>query len=100
MKIELRSNILNSALFQSLFDLKIPIEISQVHNRFIKLSYTIILAQRAVKFLDLNYLYISKVLAFLNYILSLLNKEKISVQKLYNTANQNSSVINSYNSWI
>ena len=61
---------------------------------------TIILARRAVKFLGLNFLYISKVIAFLDFILSrgfnLLDKEKISVQKLFNTANQNNSFINSY----
>ena len=67
---------------------------------FHKITYnTIILARRAIKFLD----NILKVLAFLDYILSLakarykilLDKEKISVQKLYNTANQNKSVTNS-----
>jgi len=36
--------------------------------------------------MDLNFLYSSKVL----------DKEKISVQKLFNTANQNNSVINRY----
>ena len=46
------------------------------------------LAQRAIKFLDLNFLCISKVL--------LLDKEKISVRKLYSTANQNSNVIYTY----
>ena len=67
---------------------------------FHKITYnTIILARRAIKFLD----NILKVLVFLDYILSLakarykilLDKEKISVQKLYNTANQNKSVTNS-----
>ena len=47
---------------------------------------TVILALHAIKFLDLHFLYISKVL----------DKEKISVQKLDNTANQNNSAINSY----
>ena len=48
---------------------------------FHKITFnTIILARRTIKFLDLNFLY----------------KEKISVQKLYNSANQNNSVINSY----
>ena len=68
---------------------------------FKKITYnTIISARRAVKFLGLNFLYISKVIAFLDFILSrgfnLLDKEKISVQKLFNTANQNNSFINSY----
>ena len=39
-----------------------------------------------MKFLDLNFPNIAKVL----------DKEKISVQKLDNTANQNNSAINSY----
>jgi len=39
---------------------------------FHKITYnTIILARHAIQFLDLNVLYISKVLAFLDYILSL-----------------------------
>ena len=55
---------------QSLFDLKIAIGIST--QTFHKITYiTVILARRAKKFLDLNFLYISKVLAFLDYILSL-----------------------------
>ena len=69
---------------------------------FHKITYnTIFLARRAIKFLDLNFLYISKVLAFLDLILCralakyLLGKEKISIQKLYITANQNNSVLNS-----
>jgi len=38
---------------------------------FQKITYnTIILVQRAIKFLNLNFLYISKVLVFLDYILS------------------------------
>ena len=58
---------------------------------FYKITYdTIILKRRAIKFLDYIFHYISKVLA-----LNLLDEEKISVQKLYNTANQNNSVINS-----
>ena len=70
------------------------IEISTL--TFHKITYnTIILARRAIKFLVLNSLYSSKVLAFLDYIMSLAkarNKlkskknlrdiEKISVQKL------------------
>ena len=70
--------ILTSALFQGIFDLEISIEIRQVHKDFIKLFYLYFVPS----FLkDLN----------------LLDKEKISVQKLYNTANQNHhSVINSY----
>ena len=52
-----------------------------------------------MKFLDLNFLYISKVQAFLDYILSIDKaqdkiKSKKTFQKLYNTANQNNSVIN------
>ena len=69
MKIKLKS-ILTSALF----DLEPAIEIRQVHKRFIKLVITyntIILPRHAIQFLDLNVLYISKVLAFLDYILSL-----------------------------
>ena len=39
---------------------------------FHKINYnTIILERRAIKFLDLNFLYISKVHDFLDYILSL-----------------------------
>ena len=34
--------IFTSALFQSLFDLEIAIEIRQVHKRFIKLSITLL----------------------------------------------------------
>ena len=82
--------------------MEIAIEIRQVHKRFIKLPITLIfLARRAIKFLDLNFLYISKVLAFLDLILCralakyLLGKEKISIQKFYITANQNNSVLNS-----
>ena len=68
---------MTSALFQGIFDLEISIEIRQVHKDFIKLFY----------------LYF--VPSFLKN-LNLLDKEKISVQKLYDTANQNNSVINSY----
>ena len=70
------------------------IEIST--QTFHKITYnTIILARRAIKFLVLNSLYSSKVLAFLDYIMSLAKArdklkskknlrdiEKISVQKL------------------
>jgi len=70
------------------------IEIST--QTFHKITYnTIILARRAIKFLVLNSLYTSKVLAFLDYIMSLAKArdklkskknlrdiEKISVQKL------------------
>ena len=50
---------------------------------FQKITYnTIILARRAIKFLDLNFLYISKVLAFLDYILSLAKaQDKIKSKK-------------------
>ena len=54
----------NFCFIQSLFDLETAIEIRQVHKRFIKLPITFILTQRAIKFLDLNFLNISKVLAF------------------------------------
>ena len=71
------------------------IEISTLIT-FHKITYnTIILARRAIKFLVLNSLYSSKVLAFLDYIMSLAKArdklkskknlrdiEKISVQKL------------------
>ena len=64
------------------------------------------LAQRAVKFLYLNFINISIFLFFLNYFLSLAKilsekawtfsiKKKFLSQKLYNTAKQNNSVINS-----
>ena len=57
---------------------------------FHKITYnTIILAWLAIKFLYLNFLNISKVLA----------EKKISVQKLYDTANQNKSVINILLNW-
>ena len=74
-----------SAFLKSLFYLEIDIanEIRQEHKRFIKLPK----ARPAIKFLDLNFLGISK---------AFLDKEKPSVQKLYNTANQNNSVNNSY----
>ena len=51
--------------------------------------------RRAVKFMDLKFLYISKVLETRDKIKSkkLLEKEKISVQQLHNTANLNNSVI-------
>ena len=83
MKIKLKS-ILTSALFQSLFDLEPAIEIRQVHKRFIKLviTYNTILARHAIKFLDLNVLYISKVLAFLDYILSLAKAQDKNFIKL------------------
>ena len=68
----------------------------KVKSTFQKTAYnTIILARRAIKFLVLNSLYTSKVLAFLDYIMSLAKArdklkskknlrdiEKISVQKL------------------
>ena len=62
---------------------------------FHKITYnTFILARRAIKFLDLNFLYISKVLAFLDYILSLAKaRDKIKPKK---ACDQNDSVINSY----
>ena len=79
---------------------------------FHKITYnTIILARRAIKFLDLNFLYISKVLAFLDYILSLAKawdkikskkawtfsiKRKFLSKNFINTANQNNSVKNRY----
>ena len=51
---------------------------------FQKIAFnTIILARRAVKFLDLNFLYISKVLAFLIYTLSLAKaRNKINLKTL------------------
>ena len=71
-------------MFQSLFDLEIAMEIRQVPKRFIKLPNTIILARRAIKFLDLNFLYISKVLVFLDYILSLPKaRDKIKSKKAW-----------------
>ena len=43
MKIKLKSTLFfTSALFQSLFDLEIAIEIRQVHKRFIKLPITLL----------------------------------------------------------
>ena len=90
---------MTSALLQSLFDLETAIELRQVHKHFIKLLKTLILARRAMKFLESKFLCISKVLVFLDNFfwtrlnlkdLNLLDKEKISMQKLYNTA------INSY----
>ena len=63
---------------------------------------TIILARGGIQFWDLHFLYILKVLAFLDYVnyilkgLNLLDKAKIYVQKLYNTANQNNSVVDCY----
>ena len=86
---------MTSALFQSLFDLETAIELRQVHKRFIKLLKTLILARRAMKFLESKFLYISKVLVFLDNFfwtrlnlkdLNLLDKEKISMQNFYNTA--------------
>ena len=43
-------------------------------------------------------LYLSLAIKFKKAIL--LDKEKISAQKLYNTGNQNNSVINSYQKWL
>ena len=52
---------------------------------FHKITYnTIILARRAIKFLDLNFLYISKVLVCLDYILSLPKaRDKIKSKKAW-----------------
>ena len=60
-------------MFQSLFDLEIAIEIRQVHTSFTKLHITLLFWHIAIKFLDSNFLYISKVLALFTtyYILSL-----------------------------
>ena len=74
-------------LFQSLFDLKMTIEKRQVHKRFIKLSkHYYYGTTRAIKFLDLNFLYISPKLG--EKLILILDKGKIFVQKFYNTANQ------------
>ena len=59
-------------LFLSLFYLETAIEIRKVHKHFIKLPRTIFLAQHAITFLDLNFLYISKAFAFLDHIFPLL----------------------------
>jgi len=62
---------------------------------FHKTTYhNVISARRAIKFLDLDFLYIAKARDKIN--LKRLDKETISVQKLYNTANQNNSDIYSY----
>jgi len=53
----------------------------KVHNRFIKLSIIILFA---AKFLDLNFLFISKILVFLDYILSLAKaRDKIKSKKTF-----------------
>ena len=93
-------------LFQNLIDLNIATKIRQVHKRFINLPITLLFGttRRAIKFLDSNCLYISKVLVFLDYILFLAKaqdkikskKRKFLSKKIYKTANQNNSVINSY----
>ena len=63
---------MTSALFQGLFDLETAIEIRRAQKRFIELSKT------------LNFLCISKVLAFLNYILSLAKaRDKIKFKKAW-----------------
>ena len=85
MKINLKLTfILTSALFQRLFDLETAIKLRQLHKRFIKLiTYTITLLFWQDVFLDLNLLYISKVLAFLDYILSLAKAwDKIKSKKV------------------
>ena len=86
-------------MVQSLFDLETAIEIRHVHKGFIKLPISLVLERRAIKFLDLNFLYISKVLAFLDYLKKskkagdLLDKENISVQKHFNTAHKTKKVL-------
>ena len=102
---------MTSALFKSFFWSRNSHSNKTITQTFHNITYnTIILVRHAIQFLDWNFLYISKVLTFLDFILSslklgqnliwkdlnLLDKEKISVQKLYNTANQINSVINSY----
>ena len=73
---------MTTALFQSLFDLETAIEKRQVHKRFIKLHVQFFLPPRAINFLDLNFLYIWKVLAFLDYSLSLAQaRDKIKSKK-------------------
>ena len=83
-------------MFLSLFYLETAIEIRKVHKHFIKLPRTIFLAQHAITFLDLNFLYISKAFAFLDHIFSLAKvRDKIesnkgfNLNKLYNNTNQN-----------
>ena len=50
---------------------------------FLKITYTtIIWAQNDLQFLDLNFLCISKVLALLDYILSLKHRTKLNLQGL------------------
>ena len=73
MKIELKSTLYFDFCFVSLslFDLEIAIEIRQAYKRFRKLPYnTIILAHCAIKFLDLNFLCVSEVFTYLDYIFS------------------------------
>ena len=81
IKIKLKSTLFTFALLRSLFDLKIAIEIST--QAFHKITFnSIILARRPIKFLDRNVLYVSKVLAFSDYILSMAKVwEKIKSKK-------------------
>ena len=63
----MKINFFTSALFLSLFDC-----IKTSTQTFHKIIYkTIILARRAIKFLHLNFLNISNVLALLDYIIKL-----------------------------
>ena len=72
MKIKLKLTLYFDFCFVTkLIYLEIAINIRQVHKLFIKSLISIILARRAIKFFNLNFLCISKVLAFLDYILSL-----------------------------
>ena len=72
---------MTSALFQSLFDLE---STQTFHN----ITYNIIiLARRALKFLDLNFINISKGLTFSHYILSFAKaRDKIKSQKAWTFA--------------
>jgi len=57
---------------------------TQTFHKITYNSNTSFLARRAIKFWDLNFLYISKVLAFLNYIMSLAKAvEKIKSKKAW-----------------
>ena len=70
MKIKLKSTLYFEFCFVSklIFDLEMAIEIRRVHKRFIRLPITLLLC--ALKFFDLNFLFIEKVQAFLDLILS------------------------------
>ena len=118
MIIKLKSTLYFDFCFQSLFDLEIAIEVRQVRKCFIKLPtyntiiilfcYIVFVLKFSLSFegsclfeglnlLDKEKISVQTLFNTSNFKgLNLLDKEKISVQTLFNTSNQNNSAINSY----